>query len=285
MKKILITGDNSYIGRAVEKWLNHWPEEYAISEISVKGEDWKEKDFSEYDVVYHVAGIAHVPTDHTDDNLYYKVNRDLAIEVANKAKQDKVKQFIFMSSGILYGIDEPIGIKVMIDENTVPNPKNAYGISKLEADMAIQALNDNDFKTVCVRTCMVYGAGCKGNFVTLRDKIAKLPIIPYVDNCRSMIHIENLANFIKERIDQMDSGVFYPQNQDFVRTNDIIKEVRSIQGKKTYESRILGFFVKLLSGKIAICRKAYGDLAVDKRMSTTSYIVNDFKTSIRKSMS
>lgn len=285
MKRILIIGKNSYIGNSVESWLAKWPEEYQTDKISVRDGKWKQYDFSKYDVVFHVAGVAHVPTNHTEDDLYYRVNRDLAIAVAEKAKFDRVKQFIFMSSGILYGIDEPVGVKVLIDANTVPKPKNAYGKSKLEADIAIQNLNSEEFKTVCVRTCMVYGAGCRGNFITLRDKISKFPILPYINNCRSMIHIDNLSNFIKERIDKEDSGVFWPQNAEYVRTNDIVKLARESRGKKTFESRLLGWMVKVMSKKAAVCRKAYGDLAVARELSSTSYIVHSFKETIEISLS
>lgn len=285
MKHILITGKNSYIGNSLEKWLLQWPEDYEVEKISLREDTWKSKNFSKYHVIVHVAGIAHVPTNHTDDDLYYKVNRDLAIELANKAKIDGVKQFVFMSSGILYGIDEPVGVKVMIDENTIPHPKNAYGISKLQADEAIQKMNSDAFKTVCVRTCMVYGAGCKGNYATLRDKVSKLPILPYINNCRSMIYIDNLTNHIKQVIDNEVSGVTFPQNAEYVRTNDIVKLVRKFRGKKTYESRLAGWLIRCISPKVAICRKAYGDMAVKRELSSDSYIVCDFNESITGELS
>ena len=63
MKKILITGKNSYVGKSFEKWLGNYPDRYSIDSISLRNDSWKEKDFSEYDVVFHVAGIAHVSTD------------------------------------------------------------------------------------------------------------------------------------------------------------------------------------------------------------------------------
>ncbi len=284
MKKILITAKNSYIGNSCENWLKQWSEQYHVEKISLREDKWKELDFSKYDEIIHVAGIAHVSADKTKDELYYAVNRDLAIEIARKAKLEGVRHFIFLSSAILYGIDEAVGKKVIIDLKTIPMPKNAYGKSKLEADLEIQKMNDNFFGTVCVRTCMVYGAGCKGNFVVLKDKIAKLPILPYVDNCRSMIHIDNLCNHIKELIDTEKTGVTFPQNAEYVRTNDIVKCIRCRKGKKTYESRILGCFVKALSKHMLICRKAYGDLAFDKMLSEQSYIVINFQDSILKSL-
>lgn len=283
MKKILITGKNSYIGNSVERWLLKWPESYCVDKVSVRDDGWKKLDFSRYDVVLHVAGIAHVPTNHTEDDLYFKINRDLAIDIANKAKREGIKQFIFMSSCILYGIDEVVGKKVVIDEKTVPHPKNAYGKSKLDADLVIQNLNCESFRTVCIRTCMVYGPGCKGNFVTLRDVISKLPVLPMINNKRSMIYIDNLTNFIKHRIDQYDGGVFFPQNREYVRTNDIVLLFRKHNKKSTYESIVLGAIVKFMSYRVAICRKAYGDLAIDQKMTDYSYIVKEFEESILES--
>ncbi|MBO1913025.1 NAD-dependent epimerase/dehydratase family protein, partial [Microvirga sp. 3-52] len=98
MKQILITGENSYVGNAFDTWLSNNPDLYSIDKVSMRDRSWKKKDFSPYDVVVHVAGIAHVSTDPDMEEKYYRVNRDLTIEVAEKAKADGVKQFIFLSS-------------------------------------------------------------------------------------------------------------------------------------------------------------------------------------------
>lgn len=161
-KRILITGKGSYVGTSFINWVKQWPEQYEVEELSVRGEAWRKHDFSAYDVVLHVAGIAHVSTDPSMEQEYYRVNRDLTIEVASKAKQDGVRQFIFMSSIIVYGSDGKIGEEKIIYEYTVPNPNDFYGRSKLEADVAIQKLNSLHFKVVSVRIPMVYGPNCKG---------------------------------------------------------------------------------------------------------------------------
>jgi UDP-glucose 4-epimerase len=121
MKRILITGKNSYIGTSVEKWLLKEPEKYSVDTIDMLNESWREHDFSKYDVVFHVAGIAHIKETKNNRNLYFKINRDLAYETALKAKQDGVKQFIFLSSMSVYGIEKGI-----IDKNTSLNPKRIH---------------------------------------------------------------------------------------------------------------------------------------------------------------
>ena len=87
MKKILITGSDSYIGTSFEKWLKNEPEECSVDTIDMKTDSWKKYDFSGFDFVFHVAGIAHVTSDNKNEELYYRVNRDLAIETAKKQKK------------------------------------------------------------------------------------------------------------------------------------------------------------------------------------------------------
>src|SRR5699024_3871046 len=117
MKRILITGVNSYVGNSFEEWVSDLRKSYSVTKISLRDGTWKELDLWEFDVVLHVAGIAHVSRDTKMEEAYYRVNRDLTVEVAEKAKIDGVKQFIFMSSIIVYG-DAP-GSDGMIDRHTI----------------------------------------------------------------------------------------------------------------------------------------------------------------------
>ena len=106
MKKVLITGENSYIGTSFEQYAaEHYPSELRIDTVDMIDGIWRDKDFSRYDIVYHVAGLAHADVGKVDDVTkakYYTVNTDLAIEVCAKAKAEGVKEFIFMSSLIVY---------------------------------------------------------------------------------------------------------------------------------------------------------------------------------------
>ena len=155
MKKILITGANSYIGASFEKWCSQWPNEYSVDTMDMIDGSWKQKSFAVYDVIFHVAGIAHVSSDPKLEALYYKVNRDLTIETAQKAKSEGVKQFIFMSSIIVYGDSSSINRKRVIDSSTVPQPANFYGDSKLQAEAGILVLQDDAFNVVVLRPPMI----------------------------------------------------------------------------------------------------------------------------------
>ena len=286
MKNILVFGKDSYIGTNFEKWLNKSKEgNYNISSISSKDDEWRKEDFSKYDVVFCLAGIAHVSANKKLEDLYYKVNRDLPIEVAKKAKAEGVKQFIFMSSMIIYGADGKIGQFKIIKEDTSKVPIDFYGRSKLEADEAIQKLSDEKFKTIIIRAPMVYGPNCKGNFLKLK-KIAKiLPIFPDIENNRSMIYIDNLVECIKQNIDNENSGVIYPQNREYVSTKSIIEAMAKAMNKKMHFVKIFNPILKLLSKKINYINKIFGNKVYDKSLSGDfSYCVVDFETSIMECM-
>jgi UDP-glucose 4-epimerase len=212
MKRVLITGANSYVGTNVECWLMREPNKYHVDTIDMIDGSWREKDFSDYDVVFHVAGIAHVKETRKNRDLFFKVNRDLAIEVAEVSKKAGVSQFIFLSSMSVYGLDTGI-----ITRETVPKPKSSYGKSKFQAEEGIRRLEGDNFKVAILRPPMIYGKGCKGNFQKLVKLVKILPVFPKVNNQRSMIYIDNFCNFIKLVIDHSLEGFLFPQNSEYVR--------------------------------------------------------------------
>lgn len=283
MKKILITGANSYIGTSFEKWLNNWPNEYSVDTIDMKDQSWKEKSFSIYDVVFHVAGIAHVSTDPNMEELYYKVNRDLTIETAKKAKLDGVKQFIFMSSIIVYGDSSHINKKRVIDKNTIPTPSNFYGKSKLQAEEGILPLQDDNFNVVVIRPPMIYGKGSKGNYQLLSKIAKKTPIFPKVDNERSMLHIDNLCEFIRLMVKNEEKGILFPQNEEYVNTSNLVMVAAEYNGKDIRLTKIFNPILRFMGNFIGVVNKAFGSLVYEKSMSEyrEEYRVRDFKESVR----
>lgn len=283
MKKILITGANSYIGTSFEKWLTQWLEEYYVDTVDMMDRTWIEKDFSQFDVVFHVAGIAHVSAEPKIEELYYKVNRDLTIETAKKAKDEGVKQFVFMSSVIVYGDSSHINHKRVIDKNTVPTPSNFYGRSKLQAEEGIMPLLDDKFKVVVLRPPMIFGRGSKGNYPKLSKMAQKLPLFPNVDNERSMLHIDNLCEFIRLVVKNEESGLFFPQNLEYVRTSELVNLIAETHGKKIILTKIFNPLLKLMGNFVGMVNKAFGNLVYEKSMSEykEDYRVRDLRESIK----
>ncbi|MCY7731088.1 NAD-dependent epimerase/dehydratase family protein [Aerococcus urinaeequi] len=277
MKNILITGKNSYIGTSLENWLMREPDKYKVDRVDMRDGSWKEKDFSQYDVVFHVAGIAHIKETSDNQDLYYKVNRDLAYETAQKAKQDGVEQFIFLSSMSVYGIENGI-----IDMDTILKPNSAYGKSKIEAEDLINKLQDNSFTVATLRPPMVYGEGCRGNYPRLVGLALKTPIFPNVDNKRSMIYIDNLSEFVKQLIDNRNGGLFFPQNAEYVNTSEMVRLIAEAHGKRVVMTKLFNPLLRLLN--VSTVNKVFGDLVYDMSMSEyeSDYRVYGFIESIIK---
>lgn len=285
MKKILITGANSYVGTSFQKWVAQYPDKYSVDAISLRDDGWKEKSFEGYDVVFHTVGIAHVDSNPAPEmeSLYYKVNRDLTIDSAQKAKNDGVKQFIFMSSIIVYGDSSYINKPRIITKDTVPTPANFYGNSKLQAEEGIKGLESEDFKVVIIRPPMIYGKGSKGNYPKLAKAAQKLPVFPDVDNQRSMLHIDNLCEFIRLVIDNDDSGIFFPQNSQHVNTSEMVKLIAEAHNKKIKLTKIFNPILSAMGKRIGIVNKVFGNLVYDQSLSDykENYRVRDLKESIK----
>lgn len=279
MKNVLITGKNSYIGTSLENWLMRKPGQYKVDTVDMKDASWKGKDFSQYEVVFHVAGIAHVSSDPKMQDVYYDVNTKLAIETAKKAKTEGVRQFIFMSSIIVYGNSESNKI---IDQNTVPTPSNFYGKSKLMAEEGIRSLNSEDFKIAVIRPPMIYGKGSKGNYPKLAKIAKRIPVFPDIDNKRSMLHIDNLCEIIKALIDYEETGLFFPQNKEYVKTSELVKAIGQAHGKKIWLTKVFNPVIKSMFG-IDLVKKVFGSLVYEKSMSEyekADYRVRSFQESI-----
>lgn len=277
MKNVLITGANSFVGTAVKRQLESFPDKYAVTAVGMKNGEWRNLTFSAFDSVYHVAGLAHSDggkVSEENKERYYAINTDLAIEVAKKAKTEGVKQFIFMSSAIVYGDSAPIGKQKTITRETVCSPSNFYGDSKVKAEEGLLELEDKCFKVVILRCPMIYGKGGKGNFPILEKIAQKTPIFPKVKNERSMLYIGNLAEFVRLMIENEESGIFWPCNRELSNTSELVKLIAECHGKKVLLVPGLEWTLKLLSHATAYVNKAFGNLTYEEHLC-------DYKTDYR----
>ena len=285
MKKILITGAGSYVGVSIENHLKQWSDRYTVDTVDMIDGSWKEKSFRGYDAVFHVAGIVHREDSKKDPaqaELYDRVNTRLAVETAEKAKAEGVKQFLFMSSASVYGLTAPLGKVVLITRDTPLKPVDNYGISKARAEEGLRALADEQFKLAILRPPMIYGKGCRGNYVTMAKLAKKLPVFPYVDNQRSMLYMENLAEFVRVVIDNEDEGIFCPQNDEYTNTCDMVNLIAHANHKGILMIKGFGWALKLLRPFTAIVDKAFGSLCYDFELSKykQDYCVKNLQESI-----
>ncbi|MEH2948588.1 NAD-dependent epimerase/dehydratase family protein [Sporofaciens sp. JLR.KK001] len=292
MKKVLITGANSYIGVSFEKYAKkYYPQEISIDTIDMVDGSWKSEDFSAYDVVYHVAGIAHTDVGNVSEKIkskYYAVNTELAINTAKKAKKEGVRQLIFMSSAIVYGESAPYRKKKRITKDTEASPANFYGDSKWQADKGIRELADDSYIVTVLRPPIIYGKGSKGNYLTLVKVAKKFLFFPDIKNEKSMLYIENLCEFLCQVIVRTEGGIFWPQNAEYSRTSEIVKLIAEVNGHKITISKAWNWIVWLASklpGKIScLANKAFGNMSYDQSMSTYdfNYQIVNLKESIRR---
>ena len=253
MKRILIAGSNSYIGTSFEEWISQWPDGYKVSTVDMENCSWKEKNLSEYDVVFNVAGIAHRRDAKQNTRIFYDVNRDLAAELAQRSKMCGVKQFIQMSTMAVYGINSG-----EITRDTPPYPVTDYGKSKFQAEEAVRLLDDGTFRVAILRAPMVYGKGCKGNYSTLSRFSRKALVFPGIRNRRSMLYIGNLSSFLKKIIDHEMSGIFFPQNHEYVCTSEMVRLIGEMHHRNIRLTNVLNPFFHI--AKFGILSKVFGDL-------------------------
>ena len=270
MIKVLITGAGSYVGESVRRYILSTSSDFQIDAVDTMGDNWKNADYSQYDVVYHVAGIAHVNADPKMEALYYKVNRDLTIEVAKHAKAAGVKQFIFMSSQIVFHESQSLKTEVLTAQ-TKENPNGFYGDSKLQAELGIKPLEDENFKVCILRPCMIYGPNAKGNFPRLAKLACKTPIFPCWHNKRSMLYIDNLAEFVKLAILRELSGTYYPQNRELADTVEIIRFFAKAAGHRIWITKLLNPFVWLGSFVLQPINKMFATYYYDSEMSKMDF--------------
>ncbi|MCQ2202192.1 MAG: NAD-dependent epimerase/dehydratase family protein [Bacteroidales bacterium] len=266
MMRVLITGAGSYVGESVRRYILAKDSSFEIDAVDTMNDAWKQADFSKYDVVYHVAGIAHVNADPKMEPLYYKVNRDLTIEIAKVAKAAAVKQFIFMSSQIVFHESRSLKTEVLTKE-TKENPNGFYGDSKLQAENGLRELESDAFKVSILRPPMIYGPNSKGNFPRLMKLATKVPVFPAWHNKRSMLYIDNLAEFVKQVIERQLSGTFYPQNREQSDTVEIIRYFAKAAGHKIWISRLFNPFVLLGSFVLQPINKMFATYYYDPMMS------------------
>lgn len=275
MKKVLITGANSYIGVNFEKYVaQHYSGQLSIDTVDMVDESWRKKNFGCYDIVYHVAGLAHADVGNMSNEVkakYYAVNTDLAIETCKKARMEGVKQFVFMSSAIIYGDSAPYGKTKRITKETKPEPSNFYGDSKLKADEGVRQLADDNFIVTVLRPPMIYGKGSKGNYPILAKIANKLPVFPDIQNERSMLYIENFCEFLCKIMIRGLGGIYWPQNAEYTRTSELVKMIAYASNHTIHVSKVWNWVVVIaasIPGKTrSLTNKAFGNLTYDKSMS------------------
>ena len=267
-KTLMITGASGFIG---SNFIERYKDKYNIIPIDLLKVKPEEIDFRGVDTVLHLAALVHQMKGAPREK-YFEVNTELTRSVAEEAKKQGVRHFVFYSTVKVYGYDGDLYNHTMIlNEKSECKPMNdPYGESKWEAEKILRRLEDNNFKIGIIRPPMVYGKGVKGNMESLIKLVKMLPILPfnYDKNRRSLVNIENLMYLTALVIDKEASGVFLPLDEKNISLKEIVEGIEKAYNLKRINiPMIQPIFWLLTKLKPNIMVRLFGTLQFDNRLT------------------
>lgn len=262
MKRILIIGKNSYIGKNVKKYLESYSHDQMVVEaVSGESGEWQDLDFFEFDVVIMCSALVHKKEKKLGWNAYLQANAQLPAEIAEKAENQGVEQYIFLSSLAVYGRGYE-----KIEIGTEPKPETYYGQSKLLAEEALLEMETENFRVAVLRLPMVYGRKAKGSYCTLRKLAKYYPFFPKIENQKSVISIRQLCRFLEKVITEEKRGIFHPQDKEYLSTSVLAQKAGRDIGRTVWLLPFCPYLHGWLKKKSKFWRKSFGDLTVDKEI-------------------
>ncbi|MGX9984884.1 NAD-dependent epimerase/dehydratase family protein [Soonwooa purpurea] len=228
---ISITGTSGFVGKNLSQYLlNH---QIQTKALSLRNDSWKTEFDKNSTAIIHLAGKAHDTSDTSSADEYFKVNRDLTIELFNEFLNSYIRDFFYFSS-VKAVADTVDGV---LTEDVVPNAITPYGKSKLEAEEYLLSQKIPEGKRVfIIRPCMIHGPGNKGNLNLLYKIVEKgipWPLAAF-HNERSFLSIDNLSFLILQMLNStsLKNGVYNFADDTPLSTNDLVGLISKILGRK-----------------------------------------------------
>lgn len=226
--KIIITGSSGFVGKNLTPYLKN--KGFEVTSLSLRNH-WDYP--SDAGAIIHLAGKAHDTANTSADEEYFKVNRDLTIQLFDEFLKSNSRVFFYFSS-VKAVADTVDGI---LTEEVIPKAFTPYGKSKLEAEDYLLKQNLPDGKRLfIIRPCMIHGPGNKGNLNLLYKVVEKglpWPLAAF-ENQRSFLSIDNLSYLISEMLEKTDleSGIYNFADDNSLSTNDLVELIANVSGKK-----------------------------------------------------
>lgn len=287
MKKVMLIGIGGYIGSKFIEYINKNYPKWELDTVDSMDGKWNDADFREYNAVYNVSGLAHANARHGTEEQYYAVNGQLPIDVATKAKAEGVPLFVQMSSQIVYGDMSGLGEEKLITAETIPSEPTIYGKSKMMAERGLKALADEKFQVAIIRPPLIYSECARDNFPRLVNFAKKMPIFPRIQNKQSMVYVDNLCELIHLIIENNKGGIYYPQQECYIQTSNMVADIAKEVGNRMWQTRIFNPTLRLLSKLEAFgfINKAFGSIVYDMELSEHfdgKYRVVSYQKSIQR---
>ncbi|WCM42253.1 NAD-dependent epimerase/dehydratase family protein [Flavobacterium sp. CBA20B-1] len=272
--KTIITGSSGFVGKNLTAYLNK--QDIEVQDLSLRATDWKNHINKHVTAIIHLAGKAHDTANTSSADEYFKVNRDLTIELFKEFLKSDSKDFFFFSS-VKAVADTVEGV---LYEDIMPKAVTPYGQSKLEAETYL--LNQKlpaSKRLFIIRPCMIHGPGNKGNLNLLYKVVHKgipWPLAAF-ENQRSFLSIDNLSFLVLTMLQnkEVESGIYNFADDEAISTNQLIKIIGKASGRKTNLWNISGNFIK---GVAQIGDKLKLPLNSERlKKLTESYVVSNKK--------
>ena len=290
MNKILLTGSNGFVGKAVCDYLlrrgksiiapvrhpeslDVFAEKHPVSCIKIEdigsNTDWQESLLG-VDAVVHSAARVHVMNEVSSDPLadFRHVNVDGTLNLARQAATIGVRRFIFISS---IGVNGNQSFNKPFRDSDILNPQNSYSISKMEAEQGLREIAaSSNMEVVIIRPPLVYGPGVKANFLSMMRWLHRGIPLPLgtIHNKRSLVGLDNLVDLISTCIEHPSAAnqVFLVSDGEDLSTTDLLHQMGNALGKPPCLIPMPAGLLKLgasLLGKSEITLRLCGSLQVD----------------------
>lgn len=263
--RVLVIGPNSYIARHFQKHTAVKYPDWIVNTLSVRDDHWKDFNFTGYESVLYFSSIVHKKETPELMEAYQRVNCDIPVQIAERLQPGT--QFVYFSTMAIFGVEGVVGKTVVIDKTTAIEPKSQYGKTKWAAETSLREVAARrNLALAIIRPPMVYGPDCPGNYRTMEKFVLKFHVFPTLKNQRSMIQIDTLCKNVLSLVEHREEGVFHPQDEDYICTLDMVREIAKEHQAKLVLVPLMNPFVVAASRCLSVLNKVWGNLVYDKEI-------------------
>jgi len=244
----MITGASGFVGQNLSKYLKQ--NKHIVQSLSLRNEHWENQLNPKADAIIHLAGKAHDTSNISAEDEYFKINRDLTINLYQLFLNSEIKDFFYFSS-VKAVADTVEGV---LEETVEGKPFTTYGKSKLEAEQYLLSQTLPQGKRIfIIRPCMIHGPGNKGNLNLLYKVVQKglpWPLAAF-RNHRSFLSINNLSFLVDAMLSKTDltSGVYNFADDESLSTNELVILISRTLGRSP---KLLPIPTSLVKGLVKV---------------------------------